>query len=506
MEFGEAKAEITNLYPLLLNQGIKKCREIPHTFYMEVVEAVSDQIPFADPSENQTLCCFLFFACQRFDRWMGLSMQYVMPPTLSETFAKFVEYLSIAEGSRQNYSPAFRFAVIKNKLLGTFDMRPAESISTDELLSFKAEAEAIVPPDHVSEIVSEFYETEKRSLLNLIASIEDRSVRTTINTTLPYVLHLSPIVAKLTWKNIPVTMKLTPLPGVDGPSLKMGAGVQPQGPTRWQTGETEIEIELEALIDCDKAVEDLQAQEENAPPSEGSPQSYSLTFNLVHEFAWILRLREGGEKQWIPSPRDLYSISWATIAGDDELLAKQYMTPGAGVKMFAPITETLNLDIGELAAMPRHEKCRSLALMYLSAGETNEALFWLNVGIEAFFTRAFRQIAHQVQRLDLEQELASPRAFWAPAEEVVTEQFPAMAGRVQWPSETIHVSMFGKLKHLHRTVAMKTDFKEITKHYQLVQKGRNALFHGTSDERIAVKEVREAVESFDWIVQNFAVA
>lgn len=169
------------------------------------------------------------------------------------------------------------------------------------------------------------------------------------------------------------------------------------------------------------------------------------------------------------------------------------------------MTETLSLDLGELAGMPWHEKCRSLALMYLSSGETNEALFWLNVGIEAFFTRAFKQIAHQVRRPDLEQELASPKAFWTPAEEVIAKQFPEMAGRVQWPDETIHVSMFGKLKHLHRTVAMKTNLKEITKHYKLVQKGRNTLFHGTSVERIAVKEVPEALESFDWIVQNFAV-
>ena len=173
MNFEEAKAKLKELFPILLQEGNIRYLEIPLETYVEIMNAVNDSIPFSNQEENDALCCFLFFACQRFNRWVATSAQYVLPPGFQETFAQLVSLYSIAEGNRPGYSPALKFTVIKNNLLDTFDLKPIKDISIEKLQHFRAMAEMIGPPINPSREMQEAFEEQRESLFDLITGIEN---------------------------------------------------------------------------------------------------------------------------------------------------------------------------------------------------------------------------------------------------------------------------------------------------------------------------------------------
>jgi hypothetical protein len=140
--------------------------------------------------------------------------------------------------------------------------------------------------------------------------------------------------------------------------------------------------------------------------------------------------------------------------------------------------------------------------MYLELGDTNEALFWLNVAVESLIARRFEEIEQMTGRSSLANDLGSPKEFWAEAETIVSKQFPDLAGKTKWPTAKIHVSIFGKLKALYRLVPMKTSLNELLVHYRAISGERNDLFHGKQTTRTTVAVVRAAKQAFDWIDSN----
>ena len=102
----------------------------------------------------------------------------------------------------------------------------------------------------------------------------------------------------------------------------------------------------------------------------------------------------------------------------------------------------------------------------------------------------------------LAEELGSPKEFWAQAEEIVSKQYPEMAGKVKWPTAQVHVSVFGKMKTLYRRVTMKTSIDELLLRYCDISGERNDLFHGKRTSRVSVTAVMTACEALGWINEN----
>ena len=107
---------------------------------------------------------------------------------------------------------------------------------------------------------------------------------------------------------------------------------------------------------------------------------------------------------------------------------------------------------------------------------------------------------------EIEQEIDSPKAFWDTAEEIIAQQYPELAGKTDWPDTKIHVSMYAKIKYFYKLVSMQTPVRELLSKYESISRFRNALFHGTSEQRLPVDDVRHALESFEWIENNCVLA
>jgi len=474
-------------------------------FYVSTLHTLRYRIPFGNSSQNEALLRFLYAGCLRFDRWFTPS-PYIVDPQQSERYARFVRAL-VAAGATADNVAVFQVHQVRDAAFAEFDGVPLEHILKDRVHFYQRQINAVAPPTHPGKLAE--FEKERTVLLKLLKGLQNGSLRTVLITTVPYVFSRAPLVVSFRWKGIEGTVKLDPSfdYGSSGESTMVvePAGIS-VGASRWQTGRCRIEITLAALHDADAWSESLQAPGELLLPVEGWPQCFNLGFAIIHELAWHLRVDGRGSLNWIPAPRDLGEMELCIRSGSDNLTWKLKGSPASVVEVFTPAIKTEVLDLGELGNLRWSMKSRSLSQMYLELGETNEALFWLNVATEALFKERFVEFASLAGRPDLDSELNSPKAFWGPAEEIIADQFPEVAGKVKWPSTEVHVSLYAKIRYVYRNLPMKTSVKEVLTRYRSISEHRNRLFHGVTDTRTPVTTVRAALEAFDWLAINLVVS
>ncbi|BCX67123.1 hypothetical protein [Pseudomonas izuensis] len=467
-----------------------------------ILDAVTGSLPFRKPAQMLALSMFLFEGVKRFDRWFSPS-PYVVPLNQHERFAKFVNAFWRIERDEPMNCPVFKLHLIKDLVFKQFDEKPIDAIAPSEVLQFQHQVEKISAPTS-SVKMTEFIQ-QKSELLFVLNGLIDRSLRTIFRFRIPYVLHKQPLEVEFTWCGVPMRALVTPsfrateesfIQTGDNAALSAGA-------SRWQTGSSVITIEREGLVDGSAFTDRLQAVPGSEFPVNGWPKSFTLAFSIFHDLAWRLRTDHAGHQDWIPAPRDLSDLEfWIKTSSNDSLGYIRKGSPAALLEIFTPTENSLNIVLGELTRLPWSAECRVRANMYLELGDTNEALFWLNVAVESLITQRFQEIEVALGRPGLAADLGSPREFWSEAEAILSKQFPDMTGKVIWPSAPIHVSIFGKLKSLYRLVPMKTSAGELTRKYQVVSGERNDLFHGKRTSRVTVATVEAASQALSWIDTN----
>lgn len=474
-------------------------------FFVDTLDSLAGQFPFDRSPQNEALSRFLYAGCLKFERWFAPS-PYVVTKSHHERFARFVEALVKVEGSGWNNTATFELHRIRNELYTEFDEMPLSAVSMERVLDYERRMNSITAPP--LPLKRQEFHRELEELKAIITGLGDKSLRTVIKTRLPYVLHISPARLSLTWKGLDTEVVITPEFYQSSQSfVSTNGAAQGVGASRWQEGASNIEIRVSALIDGAIETDSLQAIPDQDRPFSGWPKCFTFLFELVHEVAWRLRSECGGERRWIPAPRDLGDAEFFLCTSQhSSIIWERKGSPANLIRAFTPPNQLQEINLGDLTPLVWSKKCRLLSSMYLELGDTNEALFWLNVGVEALFQERFVEIAKTTNRPELEQELASPKAFWGPAEEVVSSQFPDMAGKVQWPETEVHVSMYAKLKYLYKAVHMQTNVKELLGHYRVISVHRNELFHGVSTVRVSVRVVKEALSSFDWIEANMQLS
>ena len=478
--------------------------------YIDLLDALESSIPFSSTSKyDYPSRLFLYAGCLRFDRWVAPS-PLVVPPGLADRFSRFVNALKRVEGDNPNNVSTFLLHKVKYDLFQTMESVPLAEVETDTIERFEKKIEAI--PSPVDRVKLEEFLREKGDIDALLSGFRDASLRTRITTQIPYIVHLRPLLIDFVWCGIPTTVSLTPTFYKPKSVAEIQPASQPVGPSRWQSGVTDIVIEFSALVDGDAWTPPLLSFDPSrlpfdASPFDGWPKAFTIAFSIVHDLVWIIRVKYEGEKQWIPVPRDFTCIEWEIYSSARKRIEwKIKGSPGALLKGFTPSEEVKAIKLEVLESIPWYARCRSLAAMYLEIGETNEAVFWLNVGVEALFQSRFQEFASTLAKPGLEQELSSSKAYWDLAREVVAEQCPGIADKIEWPETEAYVSMYKRIKYLYKMIPMKTSVEETLAHYSRVSKHRNALFHGTTEERLPVHVVKEAMDSFDWLEQNFTLA
>ncbi len=491
-------------FPATSNSG-ENFQDISDDEYIKLLKGVLRYVRL-DRGKNR-LCInrFLYSGCVKFDRF-AVPTPFVVGRQQHLHFKSFLDALIKAEHGDPTNTALFMLRDIRCQIYRDYDTKPSGSAGTSAIKDYCENVEKVVQPGNPNGISN--FQEEKEKCIDILNGLNDGSLKTTIKTRIPFIIHRSPLTVCFNWSGIDVRMSSDPS-FIQGEQsfASFGPASQQQGPSRWNTGYTELRLDFDALIDCDSFAEPLQAIHGEKSLFDGWPKCFSVAFHILREVVWNLRLEHGGENQWIPAPTDIGYIEWwISSSRRDQIDWCCKDSPASMMNLFVPSSERLDIDLGSLLEPIWSEQCRSFAIMYFEMGQKEEALFWLNVGVEALFEERFVMIAETSGISSLEKDLASPKAFWAQAEEVVAKQFPEIAQKIIWPDNEIHVSIYAKLKYLYRTVSMKTKHKELLKHYSRIQRYRNDLFHGRRSTIITVDIVNKAIDSFDWINGNFELA
>jgi hypothetical protein len=195
-------------------------------------------------------------------------------------------------------------------------------------------------------------------------------------------------------------------------------------------------------------------------------------------------------------------LEWQVFADPRHRIESVRQTsPGFIFRAFSPSTEVVSLDLRDAPPARWADRCRRIADTYVQAGETNVALFWLNVAAEALLQDRIEEASRSFG-IDLGAVLSSPAAYWDEARTLVEAHAPGISGTIPWPQDATHVSVYRKLKYLHRHYPMAAEGDDVIAHYSRVSRHRNALFHGFLQARLPVEDVERARDSLSWLIAN----
>jgi hypothetical protein len=467
-----------------------------------MLDVIRPSIPFRKPTQNQALEMFLFAGVHRFDRWFPPT-PFVVPPTHTARFAKFVSELKRVEEREPTNCPVFQLHLIRDELFRRFDGVPVCEISREDVKQLQELVQQVVAP--ANPIKRGEFEEQKTASLAILEGLADESLRTVISFRIPYVMHKQQLDLGLKWWGIRMQVLVVPQfnPINETFTVFEGGAALSVGASRWQTGTSQITIRMAALLDGSAYTERLQALPGHENPVDGWPKSFSWAFSIFHDLFWNLREKHGGHQDWIPAPRDLSDLEFSIQTSSCEGLGYiRKGSPAALLEFFGVSLDVLLIELGDIQPLAWSVECQTRATMYLELGETNEALFWLNVAVESLIAQRFNEIEQATEISGLAVELGSPKEFWAQSEEIVRKQYPEMAGKIKWPTAPIHASVFSKMKTLYRRVKMKTTIDELLCRYRDISGERNDLVHGRRTSRVSVAAVMTACEALAWINEN----
>lgn len=466
---------------------------------IHLLNGMTSPLPLPKQAEGALMSQFLHAGAIRFDRWFAPS-PYVVSPTQAERFKKFVKALWRSENFVPENCATLQLHVIRDQLFKELGERALSEIRAVQVQEYRKRICEVQAPSRLHKW--EEFNEHRAAIQTILNGIADRSLRTHLGTRIPYLITKEATILKLRWQGLDMVIQLRPeYRSTEESMVEAGSGVIVSvGASRWQTGLTHVQIEVEALVDASAYTESMQAIQGHTSPIDGWPKAFTLGFTIIRDLVWDLRARHEGLQDWIPAPRDLADVEYFLKTSETSQLGYIRLgSPAALQQMFLVPAEPATLDVGELQPLSWFAECRLRANMYLELGDTNEALFWLNVSVEALILERFGKIEIMTEITGLTQDLGSPREFWAQAEEIISKQFPQMAGQVKWPSAPLHVSVFGKLKVLYRRVEMRTTLEDLLRRYRVISGNRNDLFHGKSTRRTSASDILNAMEALSWI-------
>lgn len=446
---------------------------------------------------------FLFSGCLRFDRWNPPG-PYVLQHDDRKHFRQFLKTLD-AVGADPNNTTRFKLGELKWDIFETLDRVPISSVSADQLSDWRNRLADIPRPTQKEKIRE--YEQLAGACKALIRSAEEATIRTNLRTMLPVVPLEQPTVIECMWEDLEVAVSLQPRHQIPGNTFTTPGGDSvaiPMEPSQWQHGFTETEITVHGLVDP-RVPEPSLTTASHQLPSDNWPAMWVFTFELLEAVLWKLRVKSEASGKWLPSPNDLGALTWNLECGGESIDSLTQDPPGLTIKLVSGEQDTQRMALGDLSLVPWFVRCRELAKDYAATGETNEALFWLNIGAEALFdTRCRAMCSHASIEYD---DLSSGRSYWDKAREFVEERIPDAAERLNWPAAASGTpSWFTQIRELDDYVDFAEPCDKILNEYANIHKHRNDVFHGTRRDRVEVSEVRRARESLEWLISNFWLA
>lgn len=468
--------------------------------YTSIFYSVLDRLPYTDLKLKIAMFKFLYYGADKFNKFSI--------PTPNNTscedfiiFKKFLDALCLLEGKNSVNTPILKLHKIKWEIYNDYNFSKLKSSTLSHLSIISKQVEEIdIPTTCGSDKLVEFNK-QKSELSSLISGLLSNSLSTKIRTRLPYRFARNTSIS-FKINQIDFSIKISPHYIGSGDifwNVGEGAIVENEGASKWQNSISEIEIVTNCLIDDSKTEDPLIiAPHNDSTSTENWNFLYKITYDIVEKVWWHFIDKDIPTSSWCPVPKDIPFVEFSQWYNEEQLAFKLTSNPSNIHSIYQSNDGEKNYVFESLEEVTWTKKCFLYAKISLEIGQFKEALFWLNVATESLLEDF---IYFTIKEEDVRLELLKGIPTFASAEEILSEQFPAMKRRVQWPKSTKHPSIFNKLKQVFKLADTDLSEKEVFKKYSIISSDRNLLFHGTNID-LQSKKIKKAFEAYDWLTKN----
>lgn len=496
MDSIQAKNKIIELW----KDGNSAYEKVNQEEYKQLYYAVLPNLNRGSREWQMALGKFLIYGAFSFDRFVGFRPKVVNEEQYN-MFCRFLNTLQKMDGKYMGRTACLHLQKIKWDIYKECSLKPYDEEQKEVLATCEKKVIGVSVPND-DENVANHIAKEKEDLQELIESIKSRTIRTAIHTALPYKLTATDAEIILMVDGVDVVVKTKHhSQGCSIPIAQIAEGstMTTSGPSKWTTTTCELIIEANCLTDI---LEERPKVILRKGEDDGGywTSLFDFTFKVAYSI-WTYAQQHGEVTgTWPPLPNDIHFIDCRIYAGDKEYDYESSTNPALVYHFTSLKKPTEVIEIGERQKLEWSVYAYMFAKTYAESGQLKEAVFWLNVSVEALVEEFIQQIATTKEVLA---EIEGDEHKFDTAEEILAEQFSEMKGKVKWPNTVIHTSVFTKLKRALKHSGSTVNQKEVIKKYSQVNAKRNTLFHGGEAE-IDVNDVEKAFGAYDWLRKNIS--
>jgi hypothetical protein len=445
-----------------------------------------------------TLTEFIYWQIHRFNRF-SVPTPFVLELNSKSLFNRYLNILTRLEKSNVNTA----CLMIDSLCWDAFDLI-LESAEHEQIAPIIRSLRNIKTPNYPSK--TKEFNDHKRKLINYLNGFQNSQLQTIITTKIPVtpVIKKTRIKSRYKTRDVQITLDPifydTPRSFINTPNNHFAI---PMSNSQWQNSVCDVVIKFQGLFDAISIGETLSITYGHDLPMKNWPSIFNETFNIIEGISWQLYDTNNKIGKWLVSPGDLGSIKWE-VYNNQQLIESITKDPPSIITTITPEQKNeIEINLAKIdKEIPWFDKCIKIALNKLGAGDTNESIFWLNIGIEALFE--IRSEEMLIENGFDTKELNSGASYWINAQELIAEQIPEILNTIQWPYDVKGVpSWYSKIKYLDKKIGLKQSKRQISSHYHKINKFRNELFHGNSSIRIKSSDVELAIKSYYWLLENF---
>jgi hypothetical protein len=494
MDLIQAKNKILSLY----KEGGIAYEKVRKEEYKQMYYAVLSHLNKGNDDWRNAVGSFLLHGALRYDRYLT-SRPKVDDEESYDMFCRFLNTLQKMDGKYIGRTAFLHLEKIRWDVYRACSAMPCDDEMKTMLAECENEARKIILNEGEVRVIDNINK-KKEELLELISSIKDGNVRTEIHTTLPYMLTDTDATVVMDVDGVKVEVAIkNQSQGSSIPIAEIAEGttMSTAGPSKWTTTTCEMDITAHCLID---PLEERERVTLRRDEEKGYWNAvYDFTYRVVTQIWGYLQKHDELAGMWPPLPNDIHYIDSKVLVNGRKIDGEFATNPALVYRVTSLKKEAKRYEIEE------KETCWSdyaymLAKVYGETGQLKEAVFWVNVAMEALAEEFIRRTAKTEEDLA---EIEGMTYKFDTAEEILSEQFPEMKGKVNWPKSEIHTSLFTKLKRAVNKSELKGMHKEIREKYAQVNAKRNALFHG-GDVEIDVEDVEKAFGAFEWLREKMS--
>ena len=494
MDYIQAKNKIMALW----KEGGMAYEKVKQEEYKQMYYAVLPHLKDKNQEWQRAVGDYLIYGAMSYDRFVGQRPK-VADEEQYEMYCRFLNTLQKMDGDFMGRTALFHLHKIQWDIYRECSLMPYDEEQEAFLAQCETQVKEIEIPQEDAKVAAN-QEQLKRDVLEVIESIRGGQIRFFIRTTLPYKMANTDAEIHLMVDGIEVEVKAKhQSQGSTIPIAQVAEGstMATTGPSKWTTTTCDLDIEAHCLADI---LEERRKVILRGGADDGGywTAAFDFTYKVVSAIWTYVHQQEEVSGAWPPLPNDIQYLDCRVYAGDKEYDHEFSTNPALVYHVTSLNKPTAIIKIGDNTEPLWSEYAYMFAKVYAESGQLKEAIFWLNVSVEALVEEFIQRVATTQEMLA---EIEGDEHKFDTAEAILAEQFPEMKGKVKWPDAVIHTSVFTKLKRAVKLSGVAIKEKDVTKKYSQVNAKRNALFHGRETD-ISVDDVERAFTAYEWLKEH----